>query len=282
VNQLERLNTVIDYVESHITDELDINHLAGIACCSISNFQSMFMSITEMSIAEYIRKRRLSLAGSDLQQSNNRVIDVAIKYGYASPVSFARAFQAFHGITPSESKKSNISLNIFPRLSFQLYIKEVNRVNIVEKEEMYLCGFLIESAEGNVWWKYEKETETYEQPELIDWTAHEVRFYPTDGERVFTACRQKEKITSLHYELLTVPAILWAVFDIDHKIDQQPQYDEVDKWLDENKHTYQQMKWDADGRVTKSEFVICWYDHQGKFGKERIMEMWIPLEKVKS
>ena len=152
-------------------------------------------------------------------------------------------------------------------------------MKIIEKEEMFLSGFLVEPNGGNLWGKYEQATEIHEQPELIDWSAYEVRFYPAEGERVFTACRQKEKITSPHYELLSVPAATWAIFEIDHKIDQTPQYAEVNKWLAENRE-YKQMKWDTDSRVNLSEFVICWYDHQGKFGKDRIMEMWIPLEKV--
>jgi len=276
---LEKFNAVIDYVEDHLLEELDINHLAGISCCSIYDFQRTFSFAAEMSIAEYIRKRRLALAARELRQDGIRVIDAALKYGYDSPVSFARTFQAFHGIKPSEAKKTNVLLKTFPRMKFQIYMKEVNEVRIIEKEEMFLSGFLVEPNGGNLWEKYEQATEIYEQPELIDWTAYEVRFYPAEGERVFTACRQKEKITSPHYELLCVPAVTWAVFDIDHKIDQNAQYTEVNQWISENKE-YNQMKWDADNRVSSSEFIIYWYDHQGKFGKDRIMEMWIPLIRI--
>lgn len=282
MNTLERLNIVIDYIENHITDNIDLNYLSSLACCSVFNFQRMFNFIAEISIAEYIRKRRLTLAGIDLQKNKMKVIDAAIKYCYDSPVSFTRAFQAFHGIKPSEAKKTDTSLKTFSRMTFQIFIKEVNEMKIIEKEEMFLCGFLVESSESNLWGKYEKTTIIHEQPELIDWTAYEVRFYPAKGERVFTACRQKEKVIFPHYELLIVPSILWAVFDIDHKIDQTPQYAEVNKWLEENKNIYKQMKWDADGRVGVSEFFICQYDHKttGKFGKDRVMEIWIPLEKI--
>ena len=150
-------------------------------------------------------------------------------------------------------------------------------MKVIEKEEIYLCGFFVEPDGGNFWGKYEQATEIHESPELVDWTAYEARFYSAEGERIFTACRQKEKITSPHYELLSVPAATWAVFDIDHKIDQPPQYAEVNKWLDDNKTVYTRFVWEADGRISTSEFVICVYDHQGKFGKDRIMEMWIPL-----
>ena len=274
---LERFNAVIDYVEHHLTDELDLNHLANLACSSKYNFQRMFALVAGMSITEYIRKRRLTLAGIELQ-CGTKVIDAALKYGYKSPVSFARAFQTFHKIAPSEVKKTDKPLNIFPRITFQVYVKELNEVKLVRKEELYLCGFLVEQNGGDLWEKYLNETR--ESPELLDWTAHEVRFYTPKGECVFTACRQKENVCSLYHELLVVPPIFWAVFDIDHKIEMNSQYGAVTKWLDEHKNSYKQMQWNANGRVELSDFVIYWYDHQNKFGKERIMEMWVPLVEI--
>jgi AraC family transcriptional regulator len=133
LNTLERLNAVVDYVEKHITEKLDLNHLAVIACCSLYDFQRMFGFIAEMTIVEYIRKRRLTLAGLELRHSNTKVIDAALKYGYESPVSFARAFQAFHGVTPSEAKKSNVTLKIFPRIIFQIIVKEVPQMIRTDK-----------------------------------------------------------------------------------------------------------------------------------------------------
>ena len=133
LNTLDRLNAVVDYVEENITEKLDLNHLAGIACYSLHDFQRMFIFIAEMSVVEYIRKRRLTLAGLDLRDNNAKVMDVALKYNYESPVSFARAFQAFHGVTPSEAKKSDVSLKMFPRLIFQIIIKEVMQMIKTEK-----------------------------------------------------------------------------------------------------------------------------------------------------
>ena len=153
-------------------------------------------------------------------------------------------------------------------------------MEIIKKEEFYLCGFLVKSGEGNLWERYEKATETYEQPELIDWSGYEVWFFPSNGEYVFTACRQKEKAVSPHYELLCVPPAVWVVFEIDHKTDQNPQYAKIDKWLEENKHIYSRFLWNADGRTDNSEFVICRFDHDGRFGKEQIMEYHIPLIEI--
>jgi len=129
MNILDRLNAVVDYVERNITDEIDLNHLASIACCSAYNFQRMFAFITEVSIVEYIRRRRLTLAALELQHSDIKIIDLALKFGYESPVSFTRAFQAVHGITPSEAKKANTTLKAFPRMTFQIIIKGVSEMN---------------------------------------------------------------------------------------------------------------------------------------------------------
>jgi len=133
LNTLDRLNAVIDYVEKNITEELDLNHLADIAYRSLYDFQRMFAFISEMSIIEYIRKRRLTLAGIDLKYNNAEIMDTAFKYGYDSPSSFARAFRAFHEISPSEAKKSDVSLKIFPRLIFQIIVKEVPQMIRTDK-----------------------------------------------------------------------------------------------------------------------------------------------------
>ena len=126
---LDRLNAVIDYIEGNITEDIDLNHLANIACCSTYNFQRMFAFITEISIVEYIRRRRLTLSALELQHSDIKIMDLALKFGYESPVSFARAFQAVHGITPSEAKKPNTVLKAFPRMTFQIIIKGVREMN---------------------------------------------------------------------------------------------------------------------------------------------------------
>ena len=122
---IDRLNAVIDYVENHITEDIDLSYLAAIACSSLYDFQRMFGFIAEMSIVEYIRKRRLTLAGLELRQGKASVLTVAIKYNYNSPVSFARAFQAFHGVVPSKVKGSGVPLQMFPRIFFQITVKEV-------------------------------------------------------------------------------------------------------------------------------------------------------------
>ena len=142
MDSLRRLNDSIGYIEKNLLEDIDIKEVARRAYCSEYHFQRMFSYLAGISLSEYIRRRRLSLAAFELMKSKVRILDVAIKYGYNSPDSFTRAFQTLHGITPSEARKSGQSLKAFPRMTFQLTIKGGSEMNyrIIEKESFNLVG----------------------------------------------------------------------------------------------------------------------------------------------
>ena len=89
---------------------LDKPELAQIACCSTYHFQRMFTYIAGVSLSEYIRRRKMSLAAVDLKGSNEKIIDISLKYGYSSPTAFNRAFQSIHGVAPSALKNEGVSI----------------------------------------------------------------------------------------------------------------------------------------------------------------------------
>ncbi|WP_270166886.1 AraC family transcriptional regulator [Paenibacillus sp. SYP-B4298] len=127
---LERMNRAVDYIEANLSGEIELKEAARVACCSSYQFQRMFSFITNVTLAEYIRRRRLTLAALELQGDNlAKVIDVALKYGYESPVSFARAFYALHGITPTMARGEGRELKAYPRLSFLITIKGAEAMN---------------------------------------------------------------------------------------------------------------------------------------------------------
>lgn len=140
---LERMNEVLDYIEAHLTEEIDMTEIARRANCSVFNFQRMFSFMADVSLADYIRKRRLTLAAMELISTEAKVIDVAMKYGYESPVSFARAFYAIHGLNPSEAKTPGAKVKSYPRISFEITIKGVEAMNyrIEEMKEFRLVGY---------------------------------------------------------------------------------------------------------------------------------------------
>ncbi len=120
---LERMNNALEYIENHLDEEIDYKEIAKKAYCSEYHFSRMFSSIAGISLSEYIRRRRLTLAAFEIQKSDIRIIDVAVKYGYVSADSFARAFQKTHGIKPSDARINGVQLKAFPRISFQISIK---------------------------------------------------------------------------------------------------------------------------------------------------------------
>lgn len=126
---IERLNKSINYIEEHITEEISYDELAQIACCSTYHFQRMFTYIAGVSLSEYIRRRKMSLAAVDLQGSNEKIIDISLKYGYFSPTAFNRAFQSIHGVAPSALKNEGVSIKSFPPITFKFTVKGVEELN---------------------------------------------------------------------------------------------------------------------------------------------------------
>ncbi|PEX91662.1 AraC family transcriptional regulator [Bacillus cereus] len=142
MDSLKNMNAAMHYIEDNLTDEIDFKEVARLALCSKYHFKRMFSFLAGISLSDYIRCRRLTLAAFELKNSNVKVIDVAIKYGYNSPDSFARAFQTLHGITPSEARNSNRSLKAYSPMTFQLSIQGGNKMNyrIEEKEPFRIIG----------------------------------------------------------------------------------------------------------------------------------------------
>lgn len=136
------MNAALDYLEEHMEGPLDIDGTAKAAFSSTFHFQRMFHMLTGVTIAEYVRRRKLTLAAQELVASDTRVIDVALKYGYSTPESFSKAFQRLHGVLPSAVRYAGISLKAYPRLSFHVSLKGDRDMDykIVEKEGFRVVG----------------------------------------------------------------------------------------------------------------------------------------------
>ena len=138
------MNDAMKYIEENLTNEIDFKMVARLAHCSEYHFKRMFSFLAGIPLSEYIRRRRLSLAALELNSSNIKIIDAAMKYGYNSPDSFSRAFQNVHGITPSEARTNGQSLKAYPLMTFQLSIRGGNEMNyrIEQKEAFNIVGIM--------------------------------------------------------------------------------------------------------------------------------------------
>lgn len=139
---LDHFRKSIDYLEESLEDKTEVEKAAQTALMSKYHYQRMFHMITGVTVADYVRKRRLTMAAQELASSSTKVLDVALKYGYQTPEAFTKAFQRLHGMNPSDARKQGVSLKAFPRLSFQIQIKGVEAMNyqIMEKESFSILG----------------------------------------------------------------------------------------------------------------------------------------------
>ena len=137
------IQNAINYIEDHLTEPIDYDRVARESFSSPFHFQRVFSILCGYTLGEYIRNRRLTLAGTELAAGKEKVIDIAAKYGYDSPDSFARAFQKFHGITPSQARCPGAVLRSFSRLSIKVTLEggSMMHYRIEEKPAMMLTGY---------------------------------------------------------------------------------------------------------------------------------------------
>ena len=132
----------LDYIERHLADDLQIEAVAARAALSPFYYQRIFGALCGMTVGDYIRSRRMTLAAQELAVSGTKVIDVALRYGYDSPDSFARAFQRFHGIAPSQAREPGAALRSFAPLHIKIAMEggSMLEYQIVEKAPFTIVG----------------------------------------------------------------------------------------------------------------------------------------------
>lgn len=113
----------IQYMEDHITEDITVESVAKSVGVSSFYFQKGFAMLCGFSVSEYIRNRRLALAGNDLLVTDEKIIDIAMKYGYDSPDSFTKAFTRFHGVTPTAVRKDDVLLKSFAPLKIKISLE---------------------------------------------------------------------------------------------------------------------------------------------------------------
>ncbi|MFG6115424.1 effector binding domain-containing protein [Halobacillus sp. MO56] len=139
---VESLQRAIDFIEEHLYDEISMEAIASEANVSVFHFQRVFSLMTEISVGEYLRRRRMTLAVQELNKTDARIIDIAYKYGYDTPEAFSKAFRRQHGISPSEARKYTGKLQSYNRLVIQVSLKgaEPMQYKVVEQEGFTIVG----------------------------------------------------------------------------------------------------------------------------------------------
>jgi len=141
----------MDYLERGLEGEIEYRKAAAEANCSTFHFLRMFEVVTGVTVGEYVRRRRLSTAALELSEGEARVTDLALRFGYESPDSFARAFKREFGITPSETRGGGVPLQIWPRMSFSVVLKGdvAMEFRIEKRDEFAVTGLTIRASTEN-------------------------------------------------------------------------------------------------------------------------------------
>jgi AraC family transcriptional regulator len=231
-----RMNSAIAYIEDNLEGEIDFAQAAQKACCSLFHFQRMFLVVIGVTPAEYARHRKLTLAASDITSGNDKVIDVALKYGYDSPDSFARAFRNVHGVTPQAARAPGVKLTAFPRVSFNIELKGGTDMDyrMIQKLAFDAVGTArkFTSANGENFIKIPQFWQEYmnlpDYKRLMDLTGGKPGAVtgagclgiclPTDKNswdefRYAIAIEKPGKTDPAGFETFHIPAANWAVFD---------------------------------------------------------------------
>lgn len=278
-----RMNQAMDYIESNLTGEISYDKAARIACCSTYHFQRMFSFIADVPLSEYIRRRRLTMAAFELQASDSKVIDVALKYGYESPEAFSRAYKNLHGVMPAASRNSGAALKAYPKMTFSISIKGDQEMNYrIEKREAFRVFGVFETISTD------HETAFRQVPQFFakcdaDGATDEInhllgRFDDnrtisalydfTETDFKYMLCQYLPEGLSLpsRFSILEVPVATWAIFDVPG-VDMQSVWRRIwSEWFPSSEYET------AEGPQFEMYYGLA--RHQNEFG-----EIWIPVRK---
>jgi AraC family transcriptional regulator len=227
---LKELNQVINYIEKNLTAGITLEEISEYAGVSDYHFRKIFYYLSGLTLSEYIKNRKLSEANKDLL-NNERVTDVAFKYGYESMDGFTRAFKSWSGFLPSEVAKTGVSKS-FPKLSFYIDVKggESMDYKIVEMPSFKLAGVskrvpmqfegvnnAIKELANNITQEQREAMhaiQNIEPYEVVNVSyEHEHNFMKDEGELThLIGVLTTEENTSELLDVIEVSACTWAVF----------------------------------------------------------------------
>lgn len=281
MDMVEQLNKAILYIESTLCDEIHLDTAAQIACVTKDSFLRFFSYMTGMTLNEYIRRRRLTLAAYELQGSRSKVIDVAVKYGWDSADAFTKAFIRQHGITPTQARDPYQPFKIYPPVSFFIMVKGAKKMNlrIVKTQEKRVLGISSKiggtaserfTAEHTLW----ADDCDHIPQKICD--GYDGVWYGIWNMGSYVIARDAENVTGANLETHVIPGGKYAVFTT-----QRGGYagDELPELHDLIHHSWLP----SSGYRQTDDFEVEVYHlwtNRAERREKRYYEIWIPVEKA--
>lgn len=271
---VDRMNSVIDYVEEHHNSEIDEKEISKIAACSFSLFQGSFTQITGIAFSEYIRRRKLTCAAHELQNTDKKIIDIALKYGYQSADAFSVAFKRLHGVTPMDARKSFVKLTFYCRLSFALTIKGVDKMDYttIERTPFKVIGIRRTTPYGAGTWAIVKSDGSNEAIKELSGHFYDLGLcfgFKEDGSNDYMCGIEWEKEDVKGLDSFKYPAATWLKFEAKGEISNQVL---GSVWQRINNEFLPQSKYKKSGLPTIEKYVV--WDEAADVCN---VEIWIPV-----
>ena len=274
----------IQYIEDHITEDITVEDVAKCVCVSPFYFQKGFAMLCGFSVSEYIRNRRLALAGNDLLVTQEKIIDIAMKYGYDSPDSFTKAFTRFHGVTPTSVRKDAVLLKSFAPLKLKISLEGgyLMDYKIVRKEEFTVIAnaktFPYEGAKESIPQFWQEHFQSGKGAVVCGWYGINIdlEMGQENFEYLIADPYNPQKEVPEGYEIRTIPAFEWAVFPCRGAMPTALQ--------DVNTKIYTEWLPALKEYEFAAGYCVEYYDDPTKYEKGTLdenyyCEIWIPIKK---
>ena len=274
----------IQYIEDHITEDITVEDVAKCVGVSPFYFQKGFAMLCGFSVSEYIRNRRLALAGNDLLVTQEKIIDIAMKYGYDSPDSFTKAFTRFHGVTPTSVRKDAVLLKSFAPLKLKISLEGgyLMDYKIVRKEEFTVIAnaktFPYEGAKESIPQFLQEHFQSGKGAVVCGWYGINIdlEMGQENFEYLIADPYNPQKEVPEGYEIRTIPAFEWAVFPCRGAMPTALQ--------DVNTKIYTEWLPALKEYEFAAGYCVEYYDDPTKYEKGTLdenyyCEIWIPIKK---
>ena len=274
----------IQYMEDHITENITVEDIAKGVGISSFYFQKGFAMICGYSVSEYIRNRRLALAGNDLLVTEEKIIDIAMKYGYDSPDSFTKAFTRFHGVTPTSVRRGAVLLKSFAPLKLKISLEGgyLMDYKIVRKEEFTVIAnaktFPYEGAKESIPQFWQEHFKSGKGAVVCGWYGINIdlEMGQENFEYLIADPYNPQKEVPEGFEIRTIPAFEWAVFPCRGAMPTALQ--------DVNTKIYTEWLPALKEYEFAAGYCVEYYDDPTKYEKGTLdenyyCEIWIPIKK---
>lgn len=289
MNNFNKISEAIKYIDKNLNDTLSVELIAEHFAFSPYYFHRLFTAVVGKSMIAYVRDRRVAYACKLLNETDWKVLDIALDCGFDSAQSFSRSFKSIIGMSPTEYRNKKIAPSIIP--ASELVKRFTNRLkggilmnpNMIKKNEIILAGV---SGDGNktaeIWKRFIKLDEEYLLINKVSDDGYEVRIFDstTGEEKIFVGCEIKENVTAKvdcdGYEFFKIPSSEYASFDVYVEDGYESENNAMSEWLTSNENGYVRNLFEG------KPYCVEYYDARFNGNNaESIVEIWLPVKKAK-